>query len=96
MNYKAFLTELSQRGGYTQGDTRKLFVAIVDRMGQAFEDGDGVSIPNFGSFDVKKRLERIVVNPATKQKMLVPPKLILGFKPSSSVKDKLKNGATNE
>jgi nucleoid DNA-binding protein len=39
---------------------------------------------------VKKKLERIVVNPSTKQRMMVPPKLVLSFKPSSAVKDKFK------
>lgn len=41
---------------------------------------------------LKKRLERIVVNPGTKQRMLVPPKLVLGFKPIASLKEKVKNG----
>lgn len=51
-----------------------------------------MSIPKFGTFEVKKRLERIVVNPGTKQRMLVPPKLVLGFKPIASLKEKVKNG----
>ena len=39
-----------------------------------------------------QRLERIMVNPSTGQRMLVPPKLVLGFKPSTTWKDKLKKG----
>ena len=46
----------------------------------------------FGTFEVKKRLERVVVNPTTKKRQLVPPKLVLGFRPVASVKEKLKNG----
>ena len=49
-------------------------------------------LPNFGSFEVKKRLERIMVNPSTGQRMLVPPKLVLNFKPVASIKEKLKSG----
>ena len=41
---------------------------------------------------MKKRMERIVVNPSTGMRMLVPPKLVLGFKPNASIKEKLKNG----
>lgn len=92
MNNKEFITELSQRSGYTQADTQKLVNALIDKMGAAFSEGDSVSVPNFGTFDVKKRLERVVINPATQQKMLVPPKLVLNFRPIASIKAKLKNG----
>lgn len=67
---------------------------IVDALTGNFQQGSMATIPNFGSFAVKKRLERIVVNPGTKQKMLIPPKLILSFHPTAALKDKLKNGGT--
>lgn len=92
MNNKEFITELSQRTGFTQADTQKLVNTLVDEMGNSFCAGDTVAVPSFGSFEVKKRLERVVVNPATGKRMLVPPKLVLGFKPAPSVKEKLKNG----
>ena len=38
-------------------------------------------------------MERIVVNPNTKQRMLVPPKLVMSFKPSNLLKDKFNAGA---
>jgi nucleoid DNA-binding protein len=38
---------------------------------------------------VKKKLERVLVNPSTKQRMLVPPKMVVGFKPNSGLKDKV-------
>ena len=34
----------------------------------------------------------IMVSPNTKKRMLVPPKLVLSFKPSSTIKEKIKNG----
>ena len=59
-------------------------------MGLHFEDGESVQLSNFGTFEVKKRLERIVVNPSTQQRMLVPPKLVLSFKPVTAIKENLK------
>ena len=47
-----------------------------------------LAVQGFGIFDVKKKLERVVVNPATKKRMLVPPKLVLNFKPSNVLKEK--------
>jgi DNA-binding protein HU-beta/integration host factor subunit alpha len=51
-----------------------------------------VLIPTFGTFEVKKKMERIMVNPSTGQRMLVPPKLVLTFKPNVSWKERVKNG----
>ena len=90
MNNKAFISELSQRLGYTLDDTQKMINTVIDSMNDAFIGGDVVSIPKFGTFEVKKRLERIVVNPGTKQRMLVPPKLVLTYKPSVLLKGKFK------
>ena len=64
-------------------------------MGNSFEAGENVSLSGFGTFEVKKRMERVVVNPSTGLRMLVPPKLVLAFKPNASVKGKLKNGGEN-
>ncbi len=92
MNNKSFISELSQRLGYTQDDAQKMVNTVIDSMNDAFQKGDVVTIPKFGTFEVKKRLERIVVNPGTKQRMLVPPKLVLTFRPIAAIKEKLKNG----
>ncbi|MDR3844384.1 HU family DNA-binding protein [Hallella sp.] len=89
MNNKEYIAELAQQSGYTQTDTQKMVAAVIEQMGDSFEEGNSVLIPNFGTFEVKKRLERIIVNPGTQQRMLVPPKLVLNFRPKESVKDKL-------
>ena len=92
MNNKEFVAELAQQTGYTQDDTQKLVRKVIDAMITEFEDGEVVAIPNFGTFEVKKRMERVVVNPTTKKRQVVPPKLVLGFRPVAAVKEKLKNG----
>ena len=92
MNNKEFIAELALRSGYTQADAQKLVNALIEGMGDSFEAGENVSLTGFGTFEVKKRMERIVVNPSTGSRMLVPPKLVLGFKPNASIKEKLKNG----
>lgn len=92
MNNKDFISSISSETGYTVADTQKMVNMVIDYMTDNFQDGNAVAIPNFGIFDVKKKLERVMVNPSTQQRMLVPPKLVLNFKPVASWKDKLKNG----
>lgn len=92
MNNKEFVTELSRRMGYKSNQTQKLMLNVVNAMGDGFMEGDSLQVPNFGTFEVKKKLERVMVNPTTGLRMLVPPKLVLAFKPHSVLKEKVKNG----
>ena len=92
MNNKEFLSELSNRMGYTSKDTQKLVDNVITAMGDAFQEDNNVLVPNFGTFETRKKLERIMVNPSSGQRMLVPPKLVLTFKPNQTWKDKLKGG----
>ena len=68
---------------FNLGNTLTQQMCIRDR-------GNIISIQGFGTFEVKKKAERISVNPTTKQRMLVPPKLVLTYKPSTLLKDKFK------
>lgn len=90
MNNKEFIAELSRRLGYTAKDTSELVASTVSTIVKQLEEDNTVVIQGFGSFEVKKKAERISVNPTTKQRMLVPPKLVLSYKPSTVLKDKFK------
>jgi DNA-binding protein HU-beta/integration host factor subunit alpha len=92
MNNKEYVASLSQRMGYKNNITQRWLNTILLAMGDSFQEGDSVNIAGFGTFEVKKKMERIMVSPTTGKRMLVPPKLVLGFKPNTSWKDKIKNG----
>jgi len=87
--------QLAQRTGRKQDQTQKMVSTVIEGMMARFEEGNAVSLPNFGTFEVKKRMERVIVNPSTKQRMLVPPKLVLNFRPVTSIKEILKKGGEN-
>ena len=92
MNNKDFIAELAQQTGFSADDTQRFVNSIVEAMGDHFQESDSVVIPTFGTFEVKKKLERVMVNPSTGQRMLVPPKLVLTFKPNVSWKERVKSG----
>ena len=96
MNNKDFISTLSARTGRRASETQALMDTIIGAMGEHFMEGDTVQLPNFGAFEVRKKLERIMVNPSTGQRMLVPPKLVLGFKPNPSWKDEIRKGGEAE
>ena len=90
MNNKEFISELSRRFVYTNKDTTQLVSSVISIKTQQLQDGNTVAIQGFGTFEVRKKLERISINPATQQRMLIPPKLVLTYKPSAILKEKLK------
>ena len=92
MNNKELIAELAKQNKLKNTETQQMVNTLVSFMGDCFQEGGSVQLPNFGSFEVKKKMERVMVNPSTGQRMLVPPKLTLVFKPSSSTKDKIKKG----
>ncbi len=92
MNNKDFISRLSEITDMPATETQHVVDTIISAMGRQFENGDVVQIPSFGQFEVKKHKERVMVNPTTGKRMLVPPKLVLGFKPSSSIRIHFKKG----
>lgn len=90
MNNKEFIADLATRLDEKAKETQRLASIFSTVFAESLEEGDSLSLQGFGTFEVKKKLERIVTNPTNKQRMLVPPKLALSFKPSNILKDKIK------
>lgn len=90
MNNKEFINQMAVRLGLSTKETQRMVDAFISELAERLDDDTTLNVQGFGSFEVKKKLERVVVNPTTKQKMLVPPKLVLAFKPSPALKEKFK------
>ena len=90
MNNKELTSALAAATGHRVVDTGQLLEAVAGLMGDHFVKGDSVQLAGLGTFEVRKKLERIIVNPGTGQRMLVPPKLVLGFKPHLAMKEQIK------
>ena len=90
MNNKQFLTELSGKCQMSAEQAAEQVQTLIGVMEKLWQDGDSVSLSGFGVLEVKKKNERVSVNPTTGVRMLVPPKLVLTYKPSSILKEKLK------
>ena len=80
MDNKQLQETLAKRMGRDNADISKLLEALVTTIKDRCGELDSIAIPGFGTFEAKKKLERIVVNPGTGKRMLVPPKITLSFK----------------
>lgn len=88
MNNKEFINELSKQTNQPVGTTTKLINDTLRLLEEHFQQDDTISVSSFGTFEVKKKMERISVNPTTGKRYLIPPKLVLGFKQSNVLKEK--------
>lgn len=91
MNNKEFIADLANRTKLGSRETASLVSATVSAIISELMEENSIAVPGFGTLEVKKKLERVLVNPTTKQKMLIPPKMVVNFKPNTALKSKVKN-----
>ncbi len=91
MDYKTFLDTLSQRVNAGKDETSEMVAALCEVLVDSALEKDTVTFPGFGSFEPRKREERIALHPSTGKRMLIPPKITLTFRPSTLLKQKVRN-----
>ncbi len=90
MKNRELISALAASTGQGAAGAQRFVDALVEVMGGHFGKGDTVLLNGLGTFEVRKKMERIIVNPGTGQRMLVPPKLVLAFKPHLATKEQIK------
>jgi DNA-binding protein HU-beta len=65
-------------------------------IAKVLSDGDSLAIQGFGTFEVKKKEERVSVSPTTGSRWMIPPKYVASFKAGTTMKEKIKNYTGNE
>ena len=75
-----------RHGALTKNEAAEVVDAIFATVKTSLGDGRSVRIRNFGVFEVTERSGRTGVNPASGQKMFIPPHTGLAFRPSRNLK----------
>lgn len=91
MEHRTFIESLSQKVGAGKEETTEMVEALCDVLTEAVLNADTVTFPGFGSFEPRKRMERIAMQPSTGKRMLIPPKITVSFRPSTLLKQKVRN-----
>ncbi|MDE6010852.1 MAG: HU family DNA-binding protein [Muribaculaceae bacterium] len=91
MDNKTLIDRLAADTGLKRDDVQEMINALCTITAECCVAMDTIIIPGFGQFEPKKRKERLTVHPATGRRLLVPPKLVVSFKPSAVMKSNLQN-----
>lgn len=91
MTKKEIVKTISEECGLTQLQTKqivqKTFEAIIDTLVE--DDRHRIELRNFGVFEVKKRAARKARNPRTGDRVDVPSKWVVTFKPGKEMEEKV-------
>jgi DNA-binding protein HU-beta len=96
MKNKELIAELSNRLGWTIQEVTETLSVFSSVISSRLVDNDTIYLQGFGQFEVKKKGERISINPANGKRYLVPPKLVPVFKPGTTIKNQLKDLSNHE
>lgn len=87
MTKTELINEVANRTGSTKKDSEAAVNAMLSAITESLVRGDKVSIVGFGTFEVRDRKEKQVINPQTKEKMIAPASKAPAFKAGQALKN---------
>lgn len=89
MTKKEIVRTISEEIGLTQVKTKEIVQKTFDAIIEALVSERRIELRNFGVFEVKKRAARNARNPKTGDKVHVPEKYVVTFKPGKEMEAKV-------
>ena len=87
MNKAELINAVAAAAEVSKKDAEAVLTATLDAITDALKEGDKVQLVGFGSFEVKKRAERVGRNPKTKEAITIPASKVPVFKAGKALKD---------
>lgn len=87
MNKAELVAAVAEKTDFTKKDAEKAVAAVFETISEALSAGEKVQLVGFGTFEVKKREQRIGRNPQTKEEIVIPACKVPGFKAGKALKE---------
>jgi integration host factor subunit beta len=87
---KEIVKTISEEIGLTQLKTKEIVQKTFDAIVKALVEEKRIELRNFGVFEVKKRAARKARNPRTGQRVDVPQKFVVTFKPGKEMEERVR------
>ena len=87
MTKKEIVKKISEDIGLTQLKTKDIVQRTLDAIIQTLVTESRIELRNFGVFEVKRRAPRKARNPRTGDKVFVPSKNVVTFKPGKEMEE---------
>jgi DNA-binding protein HU-beta len=97
MNKNGLIAEVSKRTGTSKADVGRTIDATIRAVREAVSRGDRVSLVGFGTFERRRRNQRIARNPRQPQTpIVVPARDLPWFTPGKEFKDAVSDGLEHD
>jgi DNA-binding protein HU-beta len=90
MNKSELIGALSEETNFSKKDVAKVLAAFTRIVERTLKKGGKVSLTGFGTYWTSRRPARIGINPATKEKINLPPINVPRFKPGKHLKEQIR------
>jgi nucleoid DNA-binding protein len=87
---KEIVKTISEEIGLTQLKTKEIVQKTFDAIVETLVEEKRIELRNFGVFEVKKRAARKARNPRTGDKVFVPEKYVVTFKPGKEMEERVR------
>jgi nucleoid DNA-binding protein len=86
---KEIVRTISEEIGLTQLQTKEIVQKTFNAIVEALVEDGRIELRNFGVFEVKRRAPRKARNPRTGDKVFVPEKFVVTFKPGKEMEERV-------
>ena len=90
MTKKEIVKTISEEIGLTQLKTKEIVQKTFNAIVEALVTEGRIELRNFGVFEVKRRAARKARNPRTGDKVSVPAKFVVTFKPGKEMEERVR------
>ena len=90
MTKKEIVKTISEAIGMTQLKTKEIVQNTFDAIVETLVEERRIELRNFGVFEVKERAARKARNPRTGERVDVPAKMVVTFKPGKEMEEKVR------
>lgn len=85
MNKTDLVNEVAAKANLSKTDAKAALDAVLESIAEALVNDDKVQLIGFGTFAMQDKPARTGINPATKEKIEIPARKVVKFKPAANL-----------
>ncbi|MCQ2212817.1 MAG: HU family DNA-binding protein [Bacteroidaceae bacterium] len=89
MTQEEYTHSVASKVGVSDAEASDMMNSFISEMLEQLKAGQTVAVQGFGSFETRRKAERKMYNPTTKDFKIIPSKMSLNFKMSNALKGRI-------
>jgi DNA-binding protein HU-beta len=86
MNKNELIQAISEKTDSTKAQAERTVLALLEVISETLQKGESITLPGFGTFEVRDRGERTGRNPKTGEELKIAASKVPAFKPGAPLK----------